>query len=575
MKNILFLTLMLILVAIVSAPIAVGGESAGASTHSSEAETFDDSIMYYLDETRYQGLDEADRILAKKKGFIRLFNTTSGALMDGLLVNGSLTGLGTDNPTGPKMKTESIYYQLVRIATVFDWEFQRSLNEQGSALFPGYFTAAVARFPEEFSRQFPEDDSKDWEKVKTAVQLISPDFDDIYLRQVGAGVLASQGSRGHRIVLDQKFTQALMAGVDQKLQVIGDATFDNREQDASKKAQALGFAFSPLASIMEADYTPNPKGRFMRATMFMPPLYEVETPTEQDPLTWYLRKGLDKMAIRPGPVDISIGRITDLSYLRYAQGQDLTAIDHMIKIEVEKDLEQQHTLLMGTSFGRLVANEDGSKAFSYEYPEDGMVVHWHPNLPRNRLTNAIADELEKVEIEASIQRLNLILRRSEPITPINAHNPPLYEPKYISKTVLDRRFPEISKDVEGSIIHFRARRSFSSDYKVGPLSGKQFYSILGFSCVDGAVIHCQQEFSTDDSKGDSVFAQLKNFVSKHLTRFVVGFIIPDIEAAIDEHMAEILDDVFDEFESTQNKVLSKIRQGLFGRKMPTKNDGEG
>ena len=314
-----------------------------------------------------------------------------------------------------------------------------------------------------------------------------------------------------------------------------------------------------MAAVVEADYQNTSQGNFARASIFLPPLFELETPEENDPFSWYLRDGIDKFAIKPKPVDISIGRLTHLSYPLDKKATD----QRLIRLKVSKDFRHPDVILTSTSFGRLV-HENGDIRFDYDQPEDGLVVHWHPNLPENSITSWLTNEMRQIQVKAVIQHLNLALSRPEPVTITNVNNPPIMTPKYISRTILDSQYPQIAKKLEGSQIYFESERRFQKDHQVGVFSGTTFYRMLGFNCTEtDSEVFCQLIMTTADTKGSSVFEKVRNFASKHLTRFIVGFIIPNIETALDEHIGEIIEELFDELSENQNKVLDPIRQGLF------------
>lgn len=535
------------------------------SLYGRESSEYEETIFYHIADTKYSR-SYGDKEILKKRDFINLFNLTSHALFDGLLVNGAKTGLGTKNPVGKSFTTESTYYQLLRIASVFDQDFMRGLSLTSRTELPGYFMASWGRLPASFLSPYRPNDSQDWQKVKKAVELMFPDFTDYNLREAHPALVRSSGQKSHKVLLSEEFEQAILLGAMAKLNSIRTYGYAGQFSAAPEKLDSLLRAYSPLAALIEADYQNHHDGDFMRGSLYLPPLYELHTRVEEDPQSWYLSKGIKKFAIKPHPVDISVGRLTHLSYL-----QDVSLKPfHTIKVDIEKDLTKKNALIVSTNFGRIEPDVSGSKLqFTAKNPDDGLVVHWVPNLPRNRLIGFIVDELNSIEMKAVIQRLNLLLLRKE----ISNHEKEadldfLLEPKYISKTLLDRTFKEIAPDIDGSIIFFTAKRSFPAHHTVAGMSGKTFYNLLGFTCQEDDLVVCQQVFSTDESEGETVFQNFKNFVSKRLTRVVVGFIIPDIENAIDDHLSEVIDEIVDQVDDFQEKISKKIRTGLFNHRRP-------
>ena len=244
----------------------------------------------------------------------------------------------------------------------------------------------------------------------------------------------------------------------------------------------------------------------------------------------------------------------------------------MIKVDAFKDLDIENTVFLSTSFGRMIKEGDVLE-FSDNNPADGFVIHWQPNVPKNFMTRGIAEELNQIRVEASIQRLNLLLSRQENEKGDHFNNPKLLKPKYVSKTLLDRSYPDLADQIPGSKIHFRAKRSFAHTHRVGPVAAKTFYQTLGFACLEnGDRVDCTQTMSTFDRKDEDVLQQFKNFVSKYFTRFLVGIFIPDIEEALDEHVSELLEEALEHVADGQEDLLEKVRTELFKFRLSKKRN---
>ncbi len=99
-----------------------------------------DTLFYYSDTKGYG-----------KKSQYHLFNLLVSGISDGLLVNGSRTGLGNDNPTGKSFTADSLYFQMLRIFSVFDWEFVRGLYyEKAQRPLPPMTFFSSGYFPSSF-----------------------------------------------------------------------------------------------------------------------------------------------------------------------------------------------------------------------------------------------------------------------------------------------------------------------------------------------------------------------------------------------------------------------------------------
>lgn len=518
------------------------------------------SAFYHI--PKANGKMSGDLSIEQKRQLVNLFNISSGPMFDGLLLNGALTGLGTANPTGKAFVTDNFYYQALRVYSVFDREFLRQYNLQSPQSLPPYLGLAFGEVPESFGDRFPKEESKSWKKVQAALGLVMDDVNNIQLRQSPEGLFQNPSDLAHNN-LDERsdLGRALLSGMAEKYKLIENSALDTKENNAEDKFESFLAALSPGAGFFEADYQkPN---SYMKIKAYLPGLYTLDAEDDLDPFSWQLKPGLDEQGLKPKPLEISIAKITSLSYLRYNDEHLKSFAKPMIKLEAFKDLSIEDTVFLSTSFGRL-KGRGGDRKFSIENPADGFVIHWHPNLPTNSVGSGIAKELNKIKVEASIQRLNLLLTQSKKVDKSNAHNPPLLKPKYVSKTVLDRTYPDLSSQLDGSIIHFRAKRIFPSTHKVSLVSAKTFYQTLGFVCIDlSGDVECTQELSTNENSGEGVVQQLKNFMSKYFTRAMVGIFIPDIEGALDVHISELLSEAIDDISSTQDEIFEKLRSELF------------
>ena len=113
---------------------------------------------------------------ARNECLYNLFNIYSNAIADGLVVNGALTGLGTESPAGKQLESDSLYFQLLRIYSAFDWEMGRQLRfESADRCLPSDVNVASGVFSRAYLSSLAKPDAEEVGKLKRAIATLTPE----------------------------------------------------------------------------------------------------------------------------------------------------------------------------------------------------------------------------------------------------------------------------------------------------------------------------------------------------------------------------------------------------------------
>ncbi len=505
--------------------------------------------------------------------FYNLFNLYSNALADGLVVNGARTGLGTDLPAGESsLETESLYYQLVRIYSYFDWEMGRQLRlEMGDRCLPADVSLGNGVLPKAYVKAFPTPYVSEVSKVKRALKTLSPDLPTFEVVRLDERTFPQTYSTGIAFTADWR--EQLRQGILAKLDYI--ESMSAQASDLKEKLMALGMAYNPLALSLNAHFPDGDKSRSqLWMEGYLPPIYEIDVPDVDRVETWTLTRGLSKTEL-PEPIDISIARLTHLGYL-YEPGIKRTPL---IKFQLFKDFSRPDEVQTRVYFGQLedsagAANpEGGVLPIRFDDYRNALFISFYPNLPvaegDNFLVRNMKDMFNKVanqyRIDARIHRLNLSLVR----------------PASSSEADYDRRDPTLKPrfNLKESDISFRMHRYTDAAREMKTLQG------LGFRCektTAGQPNDCYLDFGAydqllsflenEDSQASrgflgmslfTVYKQALNLMARLNTKLIIDLNIRGIEDAIDVQFVEILEKVMEKQDEARDRIREKLSQRIF------------
>ncbi len=503
-----------------------------------------------------------DLVQAPQNCRYQLMNLTLDALNEGLLRNGALTGLGTDNPVGKKLKADSLYYQGVRIASIFDWEFTKRVLAGEPGCLPSALGLQLGTFPRTYNSALAHPFPDDVKKLKAAALHVNKSlglFDVLSLPFREKLMAWPQGS-----ALPPEHQAALLSGVRTKLRFAQEASSQNG--DELRKLKGILSSSSPLAITYQAQFQKAQSRTYLEA--YLPPLFEIEDSNLDDLGRWHLVRGLKKHKLTR-PIQISVATLTHIGYLPEQDPES----QPLIKMQMFKDFAQPDVLKTRIIFGRL--KEDGAEKgvipMDYKDYRDSFTISFYPNVAIKDDDNATVKSLKtqfndiagQIKVDARIHQLTLNLTRK-----------PLPDPSNANDLMLSPKF-----SLKDSDISFRLHRFTADEAEQKNLSN------VGFLCQAQPTApekDCFQDFGAYSDlrdfvlKGDqgvangrlttkigNAFKGLLNSVTRYNVKFIVDWNLPEIEAAIDQEFAAILEDLIDDQMKTKDKIRERLEQKLF------------
>ena len=515
------------------------------------------------------GDDLCDVVLYRTDGdrqrLYNLFNLISSAVTYGMVMNSARAGLGTANPVGHSLTGESLYYQALRGFSAFDWEFQRQLlREPGSWPLPTSMTAIAGRFPRAFADSFADEHLEQGVKAQQVARTLTPRLQPFEFRRLGGDDYALLAS-SRRVAFSAAIRAQLWRGTAAKLIAIDARACRPDATDVQDKLETMVGAFAPLCTVFAAAFDPDqPEHSYTRLSVYMPAYHTLHARDVDDPSTWYLERGLRRLAL-PKPVQIRAAELTHLSYLREADSSRQQAIE----FEIKRDFTAHDRVTGVVSFGSLFT-DDADELYGFDSSDyrDALYVVFRAHVPvgdGDSATVRAAKEgfnrlLGGFEVEARIHQLTLHLLRWAGLDDDDGGDEVLR--------------PQFS--LEDSKISFRAHRHTAS------AAERMSLKAAGFTCepVPGEPsFHCFRDFWTWDrfkeffsggagaDRPASLLVagreKLLEQVVGRATKAVLDHSIPSIEGAIDGEIARIATDYLERYSTAREVVTDRLHGGYF------------
>jgi hypothetical protein len=528
--------------------------SGQSSLSSAFDENFQDS--FFLNKTL---IDAPDKCRAQ------LVNIASNSLADGLLVNGAMTGLGTDVPVGKKLLTDGAYRQALRIYSIFDWEITNRLAVVDAPLcLPKkvYLGFGAIRKTAQSALNHPYPDFVS--KAKKGFSALSKDawtFDIAEMEAHQDPGLWPRSPGG-----PASYQEALKEGFIAKLNHIEIAT--SKTTELKSKLKAMGLAYTPLGISFDATFPPeNPAAGRTFLEAYLPPLAEIRTPDKEQAETWYLEKGIARRAL-PKPYDIGIARLTHIAYLNNLKENT----QPVIKLQIFKDFAKPDLIKTHLVFGKISPDgpEKGVLPLDYRDQQTAMVVSLYPNLaeyPNDSATyRFLKQEINKVinafRVDARIHQLALDLVRSPGSDPTgNRPDSVMLQPRFRIRDsdISFRLYIDSEKGTETSALEMIG---FTCNKDAG--IGTCYHDFGGYSEVE--------EFFGEGPKGilgslkasvSRRYDQIVRLLTKYNAKVLINWQIAAIEEAIDQQFLEIFRAMTEDQFEAKSRIQSRIESVLF------------
>lgn len=507
-----------------------------------------------------------DLVSARSECQYHSLNFLNNALAEGLIRNGAVQGLGTDNPAGKKLRGESLYFQMVRIVSIADWEMLMALGEKKSDCLVEKLSLNFGVLPLDYAASLPEPFPGETDKLRRAAGVVNPALGDFKVLEIDGMETPKAWPSASSFPPD--YQKALYEGVMEKVRFASRAIGGQPSLSALDKARSLAAAYTPYSVSLNALFPQQkPKGSQYYLEAYLPPFYALSTPDEARVETWKLTPGLKKTPL-PKEIDISVARLTHIGYML---DSDHTQTP-MIKVQVFKDFNEPNRIKTRFTFGRVDPKgaAKGSIPLDFSNYRDALYISFYPNMAADKKDNAIVKAFKSqfntiakgVEVEARIHQLTLNLERQKPGDTLES----LY---------LKPRF-----SMKDSDISFRLHRAPSDTGEADKMKK------VGFTCQpkDGK-LDCYQDFGAytelalflnNDFKGPAdgklttkiseLFKDLLNRVVKQNVKWVIDWNIETIEKAIDEQFIQIFEDLVEKQDESNEKIRVRLEEALFREK---------
>lgn len=517
--------------------------------------------------------EQRDMVLAHVEGeapvrraLINLYNLGARSVTYGLVVNSARTGLGTATPIGKALAGESLYFQALRVFSYFDWEFRRGLLNDASVWpLPASITLLAGRFPKDSAEVYPEVPDDRLVEIRQALKAMAPRLEPFELRQLGTEDLNRRaGSAEPSFAAAAR--KALWAGTEAKLAMIARDAYRPEATDVNTKLEAMLGAFTPLCSVFAATFDRgSPQKSTSRLTLYLPAFHTLHAEDLDYLQSWYLEKGLRELRL-PRPVQLTTAEIT---HIRYLQEADLSR-SQAIKLELRRDFDDPDQVTTLASFGSLFTGPtEDLFAFDSSDPREALHVVFRPRFsvdeggnPADRAFREAFNRLfSAFQVEARLHHLTLHHRRQTKGSRAAG-----------DEAVLRPRF-----SLEESKISFRVHNHVETAVERLSLQA------AGFTCEYDPVarrFHCWRDFWTWDHLLDEFFAgrslgggrfTLPTYFRERLVEQLVGTAtqtvldrsIAEIEDAIDQEIARLVDDNLRRYSRARSVLIDRLHERLF------------
>lgn len=548
-KNIFVISVPLLLALTLSCKHEIGRETSLVS--GAEATSIDATILH------------SELVEASSDCRNPLTNLFVSSFTDGLLRNGAIADGGVNNPVGKKMTTDSLYFQVVRIVSIFDYELAEGIKDPKlTPCLPKHLGVHLGTFSKTYVNSLSSSFPGDIKKLKEAAQIIKSDIGEFQVVSFDAkeNIKFWPGASA----LPARFLAALQQGVREKMQTA--ARSRNQNNDLQEKVRGMASSYAPLYVSLNTNYNRAQTQTYVEA--YMPPLYELKDANADDLTRWKLTKGLARHVL-PRPADISIAKLTHIGYLQDPDPRDTM----IIKTQLFKDLKDPNRIRTRIIFGKWAENgpEKGALNIDYRDYRTALYVGFHPylaikpgdNLIVRKAKEQINASTSQYKIDARIHRLALDLVRTPPTTKSKASDL-IYRPKF---------------SLKDSDISFRLHQA------VGEGIDLKILKKLGFNCdtvLDGKT-DCFRDFGVYTEltefflQGENSKPQEKNLLTRIggafrtamnrvialNVKFVIDGNIRVIEDAIDNQFEQIFMDIVDQQNDLHKKINDRIESKLF------------
>jgi hypothetical protein len=530
--------------------------------HRSRSESSLDSFERNYEDTFFVN---SDIVRASDACRAQLINMASNSLADGLLVNGALTGLGTDAPTGKKLTTDGAYTQALRIYSLFDWEMHNRLVQPKQSLcLPQKIHLSYASSAKDetssFRRPFPEQ----VKKARQSFENLSKDAWAFDIAEVDGFTGPSLWPRTPQS--PSNYQKALRNGYQARLNQV--TNYTSNGTDLKTKLKAFAMAYSPLGLTFDASFpSADPAKGKTFLEVYLPPLSELRTPSTDEADTWYLERGVKRREL-PKPYDIGIAKLTHIAYLQSPGFNGQPAI----KLQILKDYGVPNVVKTHVVFGKVAEDgpEKGILPLDYRGNETAFIISFYPNLAESTndsaTTKFLKKEVNKVinafRVDARIHQLAVDLERKPNGDPIE---------KGPDSVMLRPRF-----SLRGSDISFRLFIDTEKGLEVKALQS------LGFTCEKGPSSEtCFRDFgsyadaSTFFGEGPKgIIGEMKAAVSKRFqgminllirynAKVLINWNIEGIEEAINQQFLEITRDITENQLEMRSRIQERLERLIF------------
>ncbi|MES2745329.1 MAG: hypothetical protein V4655_07870 [Bdellovibrionota bacterium] len=489
-------------------------------------------------------------------------NFFNNAFLEGLIRNGAMQGLGTDNPAGPKIKGDSLYFQAIKVVSVADWEMLMAL-ESGQGCLAESLSANFGVLPIPYANSLPIPFAEDVSKLKKAAAIINPALGDFTVRQING--METPKAWPVASSLPPPYLAALLQGVKDKIAFAGRA--NRPDLDPETKAKIMAAAYTPYNISLNAQFPEGrPKASKFYLEAYLPPFYELETPNENDVTTWRLNPGLKKTPL-PKEIDISVARLTHIGYMT---DTDIPR-QPVIKVQMYKDFANPNVLQNRFIFGRLdpAGTAKGAIPLNFKDHRDALYISFYPHLAIKDGDNAVVKGVKNqfnsfagsIKVDARIHQLTLNLQRGK-------------TDDTLASTYLKPKF-----SMKDSDISFRLHRYTKEQSEVKAMTA------VGFRCErQGQLpeLDCYHDFGAYTELADFVnkdfqgpangnlktkiadlFKNVVNDVVRLNVKFVIDWNIETIEKAIDEEFIQIFSDLIENQDKNNEKIRVRLEEALF------------
>lgn len=493
---------------------------------------------------------------------INLINMYANAIADGIVTNAALNNVGTDFPTGKKLKDESLYFQGLRVFSNFDWELGRQLRQSpiGRCL-PERSTLVFARLSRSYLEHTKQAFSVEVDKalrIRDVLELDMPDFTIAY-----APVADLESDAEGNILISKRLRADVLAGARVFLSDLD--RWSESDQRLATRMKTVVQGLTPVAFAMGLRIPPAAPGNSsLSLEAYFPPIYELDVGDVDRIDTLIISKGIPMKEL-PKPVDISVAKLTHIGYIPEGNRRS----NQIMKLELRKDFAKPDLVESFAVFGSLGDDVDLSALLPMSFDDfrNGVYVGFHPTVPTAGLPVAIrplAEEFNRraseLRFEARIHRLRLLLNREATA----------------SAAAYDRLNPLLQPyfSMRDSDISFRVYSAVKEAKAAGGLR------LVGFTCEsqDGG-FHCWQDFGAYDEllshlqSGEGgeprdtvwiLYRRVLNSLVRLNARFIINWNIRAIERAIDLQFHEIVDEVVSKQAEKRADVAGRLENAVFG-----------